>query len=151
MKVCCGNGKPVTEMDEVDRFSCNNDHCSGPVELNSSEFSPEDMPIIEIDMSKVRQYKAMDALTEQAQELGLYEIDLLFTCGTFDTNTRISAEDICKLLDKTDNWEKWITSQIKQESVEKYLEWYVKMFERNAVCEELIEAHNKLFNIGEIK
>lgn len=50
--------------------------------------------------------------------------------------------------DKTDNWQDWITSQIKQEGIEKYLEWYTKMFERNAVCEELIEAHNKLFNIG---
>lgn len=62
------------------------------------EFNPEDMPTIEIDMSKVRQYKVMDELTEQAQELGLYEIDLLSVCGAFDTNDCISAEDLIKLL-----------------------------------------------------
>ena len=67
-------------------------------ELNSSEFCPEGMPIIKIDMSKVKQYKAMDELTEQAQELGLYEIDLLTVCGTFDTKDCISVEDLTKLL-----------------------------------------------------
>lgn len=99
------------------------------------EFNPEDMPIIEIDMSKVRQYKVMDELTEQAEILGMYEdreiltcktppegwyctrgeghrgpcaaypdgfddtnIDLLFTCGTFDTNDCISVEQLTKLM-----------------------------------------------------
>lgn len=69
-------------------------------ELKSKEFSPEDMPIIEIDMTKVRQYKAMDELTEQAQELGLYGIDLLTTCGTFDTEDCISVEDLWKIVEQ---------------------------------------------------
>lgn len=69
-------------------------------ELNSSEFCAEEMPIIEIDMSKVRQYKAMDELTEQGQVLGMYEIDLLSICGTFDTKDCTHVEDIIKLLEK---------------------------------------------------
>ena len=144
----------------------------------SKEFNPEDMPIIEIDTSDCKEYKREDyevgkIHTCKTPPEGWYctieeghsgpcaaypdgfddtNIDLLFTCGTFDTNDCVSAEDICKLLDKTDNWEEWIASQIKQEGIEKYLEWYEKMSERHAVCEELIEAHNKLFNnIGETK
>ena len=67
------------------------------------EFNPEEMPIIEIDMTKVRQYKVMDELTEQAQELGLYEIDLLTTCGTFDTKDCISHEDMRHLFKGKEN------------------------------------------------
>ena len=32
MLVCCGNGKPISEMDALDRLACNHDHCIGPIE-----------------------------------------------------------------------------------------------------------------------
>lgn len=32
MKVCCENGKCVSEMGEAERLSCNHDHCLGPIE-----------------------------------------------------------------------------------------------------------------------
>jgi len=42
-------------------------------------------------------------------------------------------------------WDKWITLQIKQDSVDNYKVWYENMLKRGAACDELIEAHNKLF------
>lgn len=51
-------------------------------------------------------------------------------------------------MEKVDNptgWKQWIVSQIEQEGIEQYKQWYGRMFERNAVCDELIEAHNGLF------
>ena len=75
------------------------------------------------------------------------DFDLLLTgLGTFNLDECLSTKDLCKLLDKPDSWQEWIASQIKQEGIEKYLEWYGRMSERGAVCDELIEAHNKLFN-----
>ena len=83
------------------------------------------------------------------------EIDLLTICGTFNTNDCTSSDDLCKLLDKqltdklsTDNpadWEQWITSQIEQEGLEKYKEWYGRMLQRGAICEELMKANDELF------
>lgn len=32
MKVCCENGKPVSEMEPADKLACNHDHCLGPIE-----------------------------------------------------------------------------------------------------------------------
>lgn len=32
MLVCCGNGKPISDMDALDRLACNHDHCVGPIE-----------------------------------------------------------------------------------------------------------------------
>lgn len=32
MLVCCGNGKPVSEMEALDRLCCHHDHCVGPIE-----------------------------------------------------------------------------------------------------------------------
>jgi hypothetical protein len=55
----------------------------------SEDFNPEDMPIIEIDMSGCKKYKRED-----------YEIDLLSVCGTFYTNDCVSVEDLIKLLEK---------------------------------------------------
>jgi hypothetical protein len=74
------------------------------------------------------------------------DYDLLLTgLGTFNTNDCTSSGDLCKLLVKADTWEEWMLSQIEQEGVEKYKAWYARMFQRGAVCDELIEAHNKLF------
>jgi len=42
-------------------------------------------------------------------------------------------------------WDKWITLQIEQDSVDNYISWYENMLKRGAACDELIEAHNKLF------
>lgn len=33
MKVCCGNGKPVSELSTLEKLGCNNDHCQGPIFL----------------------------------------------------------------------------------------------------------------------
>ena len=73
------------------------------------------------------------------------EIDLLTTCGTFDTNDCISHEDMRHLLNKTGSWEEWIASQIKQEGLEKYKEWYGRMLQRGAICGELMEANDEMF------
>lgn len=73
------------------------------------------------------------------------EIDLLTTCGTFSTEDCLSAKDFSKLLDIHNDWEKWITSQIEQEGVEKYKLWYARMNSRCDLHPELQSAHNKLF------
>lgn len=60
MKVCCGNGKPVSEMNELDKLSCNNDHCVGPIEVEDFDllltglgtFSTEDC-ISAVDLCKL--------------------------------------------------------------------------------------------------
>ena len=33
MKVCCENGRAISEMNDFDRLSCNHDHCKGPINL----------------------------------------------------------------------------------------------------------------------
>jgi hypothetical protein len=33
IKVCCGTGKLVSEMSDIDKLSCNFDHCVGPIEI----------------------------------------------------------------------------------------------------------------------
>lgn len=79
------------------------------------------------------------------------EFDLLLTgLGTFNTNDCTSSDDLCKLLDNQsiDNptdWKEWITSQIEQEGVEEYKEWYGRMLQRGAICHELMEANDELF------
>lgn len=32
MLVCCENGKPLSEMEPIDKLACNQDHCLGPIE-----------------------------------------------------------------------------------------------------------------------
>lgn len=81
--------------------------------------------------------------------VGPVEIDLLTTCGTFNTNDCISHEDLRPLFIKADSWEEWMLSQIEQEGVEKYKAWYARMNSRCDLHSDLIEAHNKLF--GEIE
>lgn len=106
--------------------------------------------------------KPYDSLTE-AKRIGgcnndhcvglisVEDYDLLLTgLRTFNTEEYISSNDLCKLLDKqlTDNptdWREWITSQIEQEGVEKYKEWYGRMLQRGAVCDELMKANDELF------
>ena len=78
------------------------------------------------------------------------EIDLLTICGTFNTSHCTSSDDLCKLLDKlsTDNpkdWKHWVTSQIEQEGVEKYKEWYGRMLQRGAICGELMKVNDEMF------
>ena len=79
------------------------------------------------------------------------DFDLLLTgLGTFNTTDCTSSDDLCKLLDKqlTDNptdWKQWITSQIEQEGIEKYKEWYGRMLQREAICEELMKANDEMF------
>lgn len=73
------------------------------------------------------------------------EIDLLTFCGKFDTKDCISHEDMRHLFNKTGSWEEWIASQIEQEGLEKYKDWYDRMFERNAVCDDLMQANDELF------
>lgn len=74
------------------------------------------------------------------------EIDLLAVCGTFNTNDCISHEDLRHLFNKSDSWAEWVLSQIEQEGVEKYKEWYARMNSRCDLHPELVEAHNKLFD-----
>lgn len=64
---------------------------------------------------------------------------------TFHTNECTSSDDLAKLI-KQRNWEKWIVLQIEEEGFEQYKKWYARMLQRGAICDELIEAHNKLFN-----
>jgi hypothetical protein len=45
----------------------------------------------------------MNDLAAYSQELGLYDIDLLTTCGTFDTNDCISHEDMRHLFKVKEN------------------------------------------------
>lgn len=33
MKVCCDSGKPYADQTDVDKLSCNHDHCVGPIEV----------------------------------------------------------------------------------------------------------------------
>ena len=33
MKVCCDNGKLLSEMSELDKLACNHDHCLGSIEV----------------------------------------------------------------------------------------------------------------------
>jgi hypothetical protein len=33
MKVCCDNGKPISEMSTLDKLVCCHDHCLGPIEV----------------------------------------------------------------------------------------------------------------------
>lgn len=33
MKVCCGNGKLMSDLSALERLGCNNDHCTGPIEV----------------------------------------------------------------------------------------------------------------------
>lgn len=73
------------------------------------------------------------------------EIDLLATCGTFDTSDCISHEDLRHFFNKAGNWEQWMLSQIEQEGVDKYKAWYGRMNSRCDLHNDLIEAHNKLF------
>ena len=49
------------------------------------------------------------------------------------------------LLDNPTDWKQWIASQIEQEGVEKYKEWYGGMLQRGAICDELIKANDELF------
>ena len=70
---------------------------------------------------------------------------LLTGLGTFCTKDCVSAEDLCKLLDNPTDWKQWITSQIEQEGVEKYKEWYGRMLQRGTICEELMKANDELF------
>ena len=50
MKVCCDNGKPRTEMSELDRLGCNHDMCVGPITIEDFDllltglgtFNPDD-------------------------------------------------------------------------------------------------------------
>ena len=77
-------------------------------------------------------------------------IDILAKHGAFHTNDCTSSDDLCRLLDKqsTDNptdWKQWIISQIEQEGAEKYKEWYGRMLQRGAICDELIEANDEMF------
>ena len=75
------------------------------------------------------------------------EIDILTTCGIFNSEEGISTEDLSRLVKKKGetNWTDWIVSQIKQDSVELYKEWYDRMLQRGAICDELMEANDKLF------
>lgn len=73
----------------------------------------------------------------------------LIGLGTFNTSHCTSSDDLCKLLDNPADWKNWITSQIEQEGVEKYKEWYGRMLQRGAICEELMEANDELFKINE--
>jgi len=65
-------------------------------------------------------------------------------CGTFHTNECTSSDDLAKLL-RQPNWEDWIASQIEEEGFDKYKEWYARMLQRGAICDEMIEAHNIMF------
>lgn len=33
MKVCCDNGKLLTDMSDLDKLACNHDHCVGAIEI----------------------------------------------------------------------------------------------------------------------
>ena len=54
MLVCCGNGKPWEEMSDIERLSCEHDHCTGPREETEED-------------------RAMKELVEFNQKLGLYK------------------------------------------------------------------------------
>lgn len=59
-----------------------------------------------------------------------------------------SEDDLCKLLDKqSTDWKEWITSQIEQEGVEKYKEWYGRMLQRGAICDDLMKASDEMFKV----
>lgn len=91
-----------------------------------------------------------------AGNVGIKDYDLLLIgLGTFNTTNCTSSDDLCKLLDNQsiDNptdWKEWITSQIEQEGLEKYKEWYGRMLRRGAICDELMEANDEMFG-GEIE
>lgn len=51
--------------------------------------------------------------------------------------------------DRTTDWNNWIQSQIEQEGLEKYKEWYARMDYRCDLHPDLVEAHNKLFKTEE--
>lgn len=46
-------------------------------------------------------------------------------------------------------WDEWIYRFIEESGVEKYKEWYDRMLQRGAICDELMEANDKLF--GDVK
>lgn len=70
---------------------------------------------------------------------------LLIGLGTFNTSHCTSSDDLCKLLDNPADWKQWITSQIEQEGVEKYKEWYSRMLQRGAVCDGLMKETDEMF------
>lgn len=43
------------------------------------------------------------------------------------------------------SWTEWINELVKEGGVEKYKEWYDRMLQRGAICDELREANDKLF------
>lgn len=57
----------------------------------------------------------------------------------------LSHKDMRHLFNKPDSWQEWIVSQIEEEGVEQYKQWYARMFERGVICEGLCEAHNYMF------
>lgn len=82
--------------------------------------------------------------------IDLEDYELLLTgLGTFNTNECTSSDDLCKLLDKPTDWKEWITSQIEQEGIEQYKEWYSRMLQRGAISDELMEANDEMFKINE--
>ena len=96
--------------------------------------------------------KPYDSLTE-IQKFGcnhdhclgpIEEYVYLQFCGTFNTQDCTSSDELTKLL-RQPNWEKWIASQIEEEGFDKYKDWYDRMLQRGAICDELMEANDKLF------
>lgn len=98
--------------------------------------------------------KPYDSITE-AERLGgcnndhcfgpIEEYVYLQFCGKFHTNECTSSDDLAKLLDKPTDWKEWIGSQIEQEGFDKYKDWYARMLQRGAICNELIQTNDKLF------
>jgi hypothetical protein len=97
--------------------------------------------------------KAYDSLTDiekfgcnQDHCLGpIQEYLFLQFCGTFNTKDCISTKDLSCLLSKANTWEEWILSQIEQEGVDQWKDWYDRMSKRCDLHIDLITAYNKLF------
>lgn len=62
--------------------------------------NPEDMPIIEgLDLSKCSKYEPLEDVHWIVDYKRMQkDLDLLTTCGIFDTKECISSEELCKLL-----------------------------------------------------
>lgn len=54
IKVCCDNGKPISEMSDLDKLACNHDNCIGPIEVEDYKnyYSEWDDVIAPITYSK---------------------------------------------------------------------------------------------------
>lgn len=98
---------------------CSSDHCSGPIDIEDCTGSQE--------LCKLFETKA----------------------DYYDSVKNYNYQASLNLEGYTTDWSKWIQSQIEQEGLEKYQEWYARMGYRCDLHPDLVEAHNKLFKTEE--